>query len=207
MSPSASPFSKKGSAWQAFRHCFEGLREAFWRKKLLIGEQCQSLRAQANRLEQEHLLYEQERLHLWEDIQAQWQFCDKHERQLHGLQERMKRSQAFLDALRQQRDTFKDSQQIFQDKLCILREKRRTLRDMPDLAQRQQALQQLQTEFLHLQQGLRDQLQCLREQKATYRQRRLDYQAAQMLLRAEKTARKQRQEERRWQGYGYSHGS
>jgi hypothetical protein len=197
-------FSDRGTDWQALQHRFEAKRAAFLQEKLILQAQCHSLREQTHGLEQERGIFEQERLSLWKDIQARGQPGDSPEHQLHDLQERIKRSQAFLDALRQQQHTFQDSRQAFQDKLRILREQHRAVRDIPEPTQRQQAFQQVQAECLQLQQDLREQTQVLCEQQATYRRLRLDYEAQRMQLHAEKLGRQQRQEERRWPGYGNS---
>jgi len=113
-------------------------------------------------------------------------------------------TQAQQEDFLQKTQTFQNNQQAILDKLHILHEQLRSLHEIPDKVQRQQAFQQLQVEWIHLQQSLLEQQHLLREQQAAYRDLRLDFEAQHALLHAEKQVIQQRQQERRWQGYGDS---
>ena len=92
---------------------------------------------------------------------------------------------------------------MFLDRLDDLREQRVRIRELQDPLQRTRAYQQLQEQYQQVQDELAEARRLLREQQETYRQVRLDLQAAQMLVQSEKAVIAQRQEGRRWQGYGY----
>jgi uncharacterized protein YeeX (DUF496 family) len=171
--------------WAERERHFERQQAAFLERNLVLQDRCRWLREKVNSLEQERGLLEQERLHLWKDVQAKWQPDGKHEQQLRSCKERNQIAQTCLSALSQEHHTF-------QDKLRILREQRKALREIPDSTQRQQAFQQLQAEYLQLQ-------QTLQERRASYHRLRSDYEAQLALVCAEKLAIRQRQEERRWQ--------
>jgi hypothetical protein len=180
--------SDRDTHWEAQQRCFEARLAALLREQQVL---------------EEREVYAQERVHLWQDLQVKRQRRDGQGQELPLIQERLKLSQEHLDELRHLRHSFQEYQEAYQDKLSILRERRRALRDISDLRQRQHAFRELQVEYLHLQQELREQQHLLREQRERYYQLRLDYQQAHVLLRAEKSVMAQRQEARRWQGYGY----
>jgi chromosome segregation ATPase len=184
--------------WAERERHFERQQAAFLERNLVLQDRCRWLREKVNSLEQERGLLEQERLHLWKDVQAKWQPDGKHEQQLRSSKERNQIAQTCLSALSQEHHTSQDSRQAFQDKLRILREQRKALREIPDSTQRQQAFQQLQAEYLQLQ-------QTLQERRASYHRLRSDYEAQLALVCAEKLAIRQRQEERRWQKLSFAY--